>query len=429
MIELRSDQRTTVDKGLVILRRYNLLYMACEVRTGKSVMSMTIAKEIGWRNVAFITKKKAISSIELDYQKLGHIFNKFTVINYESVGKLHPIYDGYICDEATSLAAFPKPGKYCQLVKKLIGKKPVILMSGTPTPESPSQIFHQFWVSYYSPFSIFANFYKWAKEYVKQYEIKDARGKVIKKQVKQIYIRGIPFSDYSEGLEDKIKEITKHYTVTLSQQEAGFTSFVDEEILWVDIDKRLYDLMKVLKKDKVYRLKSNGEYLLADGPAQLQQLCHQISSGTAITSSKKRVTLDESKVWFIKNRFAGQKIAIYYKFIQEGELLRRIFPNHTDVPEEFNSRTDCTFICQMVSGRMGLNLSTADALVMYNIDFSATTYFQVRARMQKQDRTKASKLYWIFSRHGLEKFVYKAVCAKKDFTLDYFRQASKTLFE
>lgn len=426
MIELRPDQRDTVDKGKAILKRYNLLYMACEVRTGKSLMSMTIAKELNFRRVCFITKKMAASSIKADYLNLGHQFEKFYVTNFEQTPNLFPEYDLFIIDEATSIAAFPKPGKYCQAIKKLVDKKPVILMSGTPHPESPSQIFHQFWVSYYSPFSVYKNFYQWSKDYVKHYDIRDGRGNIIKHQVKQKYLGGFTVNDYSEGIEEKIKDVTKHYMVTLSQKEAGFKSEVDEEILWIDIDPRLYQLMKVLKKDKVYRMK-NGNHILADTPAKMQSVMHQISSGTIITEEETRHTIDESKAKFIKQHFAGKKIAIFFKFIEEGNILRRYFPLNTTVPEIFNERDDVTFICQVVSGRMGVNLSTADALVMYNIDFSATTYFQARARMQSQSRTKASKLYWIFSKKGLEKHVYDAVSRKKNFTLQYFDKAYKLI--
>lgn len=406
MIELRPDQISTVAKGFEILKRYNLLYMACEVRVGKTIMSLTIAKQMQWKRVCFVTKKMAISSIKSDYIKMGHVFEKFTVTNFEQVENLFPEYDGFIIDEATSISRFPKPGVYCKALKKLIVKKPVILMSGTPTPESPSQIFHQFWVSYYSPFSVSKNFYYWHKEY----------GIPNKK-----FFKGLQFADYSKAHENKIKEVTKHYMVTLSQEQAGFTSHVDEEIMWVDIDERLYKLMALLKKDKVYKMKS-GNYIVADTPVKMQSLFHQISSGTVISEEGTRHVLDESKAWFIKTKFAGQKIAIFYKFIQEGELLRKMFPMHTDVPEIFNERDDCTFICQFVSGRMGVNLSTADALVNYNIDFSATTYFQARARMQSQTRTKASKLYWIFSRNGIEKHVYSAVTRKKPYTLNYFKK-------
>jgi hypothetical protein len=415
---LRPEQRTTVDAGKIILKRYNLLYMACEVRVGKTIMSITIVHELGFKHPCFITKKMALSSVEGDYAKSGLQFSSFKATNFEQVPNLHPVHDVYIIDEAVSCGAYPKPGKYTKDLKQLIGKKPIILMCGSPTPESPSQIFHQFWLSEYSPFSVHKNFYFWAKEYV---------------NVKKKFVHGFQINDYSNANEAKIKEVTKHYMVTLSQEEAGFTSMVEEDILWVPINNQIYQLMDRLKKDKVYKLKS-GDHILCDTPVKMQSVFHQLSSGT-IKIEEKRIVLDESKAWFIKTKFAGQKIAIFYCFIAEGELLRKHFPMHTDDPELFNKSNQYTFICQVISGRMGINLATADCLVMYNIGFSATSYFQSRARMQSQARKTASKLYWIFSEHGIEKFVYKAVSKKMDFTINYFKKFLKeeseqvTMFE
>lgn len=304
--------------------------------------------------------------------------------------------------------AFPKPSERTKILKELASNgADVILMSGTPTPESPSQIYHQFWISELSPFaSHFTNFYKWAKEYV---------------MVKKKWVNGWELNDYSIARKDKIDAALKPYMITLSQEQAGFTSFVEEEIFEVDIDDRLYKLMKMLKKDKVYKMKQSNDVLIADTPVRMQSIFHQLSSGTIKIDNNYR-TLDESKARFIKQNFYGQKIAIYYLFIEEGNLLRRYFPKHTEDQQVFNSCDDYTFIRQMVAGREGINLSTADWLVMYNIGFSATTYWQVRARMQTKDRVKASKIGWIFSKRGIEKEVYKAVVKKKDYTQEYFRQ-------
>lgn len=424
MIIWRPGQRECCDAGKEILQRYRLLYMACQVRTGKSLMSMTIAWESGWKRVCFITTLKAISSVKSDYTtKFDHKFDKFTIINYESAHNLHDEYDGYILDEATKLAAFPKQTKVNLTICKLTlpRRRPVILMSGTPTPESPSQIFHQLAVSYYSPFSVHKNFYSWAREYCKQYEYKDGNGN-IKSRVKQKWVHGSSMNDYSEGLEDKIKEVTKHYTVTLSQKDVGFTSFVEEEIMWVEINPKIYALLKILKKDLVYKMKSADDWISGDSPAKLQSVFHQLCSGTVIGNNQTHV-IDRSKLDFIRTKFRGQKIAIYYHFVAEGEILREAFPLHTEDPELFNSESNITFICQMTSGRMGINLSSADWVVMYNIGFSATTYFQIRARMQDQARTKPSRLAWIFSTEGIEKKIYKVVTVKKaPYTLNYFKR-------
>ena len=80
------------------------------------------------------------------------------------------------------------------------------------------------------------------------------------------------------------------------------------------------------------------------------------------------------------------------------------------------------FASQIVSGREGINLSSADALVFLNIDFSAVSYWQSRARIQTKDRTKDAHIYWIFAKGGIEEKIYKAVMNKKDYTLEHFKK-------
>ena len=101
--------------------------------------------------------------------------------------------------------------------------------------------------------------------------------------------------------------------------------------------------------------------------------------------------------------------------------MKRVFGENlcTEI-DEFNS-TNKNIALQIVSGREGTKLSEAKALVFYNIDFSATSYWQARDRMTTKDR-KHNKIYWIFSIGGIEKDVYKSVTNKKDYTLKHFRR-------
>jgi hypothetical protein len=407
---LREEQRVVVDKCKAILSEKGLVYLAAEPRCGKTIMSMHVAHENGYRRILFVTKLKAISSIQSDYAASGLKFVTFHVVNFEQVLKTHPPYDLVIIDEAHGTGAYPKPTKRAKDIKLIAGKSDIMYLSATPTAESHSQIFNQLWISSKSPFIQYANFYKFSKDFV---------------NVKTRKVNGWTINDYSHAIQDKIKLLVDPIMVTFSQQQAGFTSFVDEEVLTVPIHPDMYKLMAILKKDKVYKMK-NGKAIICDTPVKMQSVFHQLSSGT-IKVDDDRFTMDRSKAEFIKNRFAGKKIAIFFKFIQERELLAEYFPNHTSVPEEFNNSTDKVFLCQMVSGREGLNLSSADCLVMYNIDFSATTYWQVRARMQTKDRIIASKIFWIFSDRGIERFIHKAVNSKLTYTSSYFLKDIKLI--
>jgi hypothetical protein len=72
-----------------------------------------------------------------------------------------------------------------------------------------------------------------------------------------------------------------------------------------------------------------------------------------------------------------------------------------------------------------VNLSTADALVMMNIDFSALSYWQARARLQDKNRTKEAIVYWVFSEGGIEQKIYERVLNKRDYTLEHFKRDFK----
>lgn len=67
-------------------------------------------------------------------------------------------WDLIIIDEAHRLGGYPKPPKNLKDIKKFKCDKH-ILLSGTPCPESWSQIYHQLAVSKFSPFAKYNNFY------------------------------------------------------------------------------------------------------------------------------------------------------------------------------------------------------------------------------------------------------------------------------
>ena len=143
-------------------------------------------------------------------------------------------------------------------------------------------------------------------------------------------------------------------------------------------------------------------------------------SGTVKFESGKSMVFDSSKAKFIKRRFKGKKIGIFYKFTAELRALQEEFGDElcTDLTEFQN--TNKHIALQIVSGREGISLKQADCLVYYNIDFSATSYWQSRDRMTTKDRLK-NDIYWIFSKDGIERQIYNAVSKKKDYTLQHFK--------
>src|SRR5690625_5954245 len=144
MIELRDYQEKISTDAVKKLRTYGICTLWMEVRTGKTLTVWAAAEKYGARSVLFVTRKKAMPSIEDDYDLLDPEF-KIVVINYESVHKFADgLYDFIICDESHGMGAFPKPSLRAKRMKKRVGDKSWIVLSGTTTRESVSRIYHQF---------------------------------------------------------------------------------------------------------------------------------------------------------------------------------------------------------------------------------------------------------------------------------------------
>ena len=403
-MKLRDYQEEIISKGTDVITEHGFVYLAMEVRTGKTLTSLGIAKQMGANRVLFITKKKAISSIESDYTMLKPKFS-LKVINYESLHKIEGSFDLVVLDEAHSMGAFPKPSKRAKQVKIIIQKNDplVILLSGTPTPESYSQMYHQIYAIPGNPFKRYINFYRFCDKYV---------------NVTQRPINGIYIKDYSKGL-PSIMEAMQPYFISYSQKEAGFKVQTNEHLLFVKMNPLTYNLAKKLKKDLV--IQGSEEVILADTPVKLMMKLHQIYSGTVKFESGVSKTLDLSKAMYIKEKFKGKKIGIFYKFKQELKALKEIFYDTLTTELEEFINTKKSIALQIVSGREGISLRQADCLVYYNIDFSATSYWQSRDRMTTKDRKK-NEVYWVFSEGGIEERIYKAVINKKDYTLNHFKK-------
>lgn len=405
-VQFRNYQSDIIQKGSEILGRHGLLYLAMEVRTGKTLTSLGIADKIGSEDVLFITKKKAISSIVADFDALKPSFT-LCVINYESLHTINPNinWDLIICDEAHGMGAFPKPSGRAEAVRDLIrlnGSK-VILLSGTPTPESYSQMYHQVYGIPNNPFSEYKNFYRFCDTFV---------------DVKQRKINGLFVKDYSGGLNTIIEKM-KPYTINYTQSEAGFMAETKEEILEVEMKESTYKLINKLKRDLV--VEGKEEVILADTPVKLMMKVHQLCSGTVKFESGNSMIIDLSKAEFIKEQFEGCKIGIFYKFKEEYNALKQVFGDELTSELSVFEDTHKNIALQIVSGREGISLRKAEYLVYYNIDFSATSYWQSKDRMTTKERLE-NQVYWVFAKGGIEHDIYKAVTKKKDYTINHFKK-------
>jgi len=257
-----------------------------------------------------------------------------------------------------------------------------------------------------NPFAEFPNFYRFCDKYVK---------------IREKRINGLVIKDYSNGNEN-ILEVMKPYTISYTQAQAGFVTTTTEEILEVEMRQSTYSLANRLKRDLV--IEGRDEVILADTPVKLMMKLHQIYSGTVKFESGNSMVIDTTKADFIKKKFKDKKIGIFYKFKEELNALKQVFGDALTTELSVFEDTDKNIALQIVSGREGISLKQADYLVYYNIDFSATSYWQSKDRMTTKDRP-ANNVYWVFTKGGIEQDIYKAVTKKKDYTVSHFKKSIK----
>ena len=401
-MKLTDYQIKGAKDGLEILKKHNIVYLAWEVRTRKTATVLTIAKD--FQNVLFVTKLKAISSIVSDFQKLGYTYN-LEMINYESIHKVKRTdYDLIILDEAHRLGGYPKKPKSLVQLKKLKCDYH-ILLSGTPCPESWSQIYHQLAASKFSPFKQYTTFYKWAKEYVNV--------------TKKFIAHGMQVNDYSDANIDMINSSISDLMLTKTQQEAGFKSTITDKILTVKMKPITYQIANRLLKDNIVEGKSG--VILADTGVKLQQKLHQIYSGTVKLEDGSSIILDTTKAEYIKDKFKGKTIGIFYKYKEEYNLIKEVFGDEITNDIQEHKENNISICGQLQSIREGVNLSLCSALVFLNIDFSNVSYRQARDRMNGLDRLK-NDVYFAFAEGGIESKIYRTVTVdKKKYDINAFK--------
>jgi SNF2 family DNA or RNA helicase len=414
VIILRPYQQQAVTKLFAILQTHNVAYLRGEVRCGKTLTVIAVAGQLNCQRVLIVTKKKAIPSIEADIKAMN-MQNAVAVTNYEQIHKrAGESFDLLIVDEAHGAGAYPKPSKRFRDLQQLKFAK-LLLMSGTPSPESFSQLYHQLNLSRYSPWAQFNSFYAWAKAgYV---------------TVRQKYVgTAMPVNDYSDANQKRILADMEHLTVQMTQSEAGFAQPIVEQVHMVFMRPRTYRLTKRIMRDGVIG-NPDCRSVLADTGAKVMSKLRQLWSGTVITEAHGSVITDDSKAQYIVRQWLGKsKVAILYTFDAERRMLEKVLRRAgiatVNTPEAFNTGDRETwFVGQVQASREGVNLSSADDLIFFGIDYAALSYLQGRDRASYLGRDRENRVHWLLASGGVEPEILETVRMKHDFTIAHYRNS------
>lgn len=314
-MKLKPYQLQLTEKALAAINRHRLVYLAMETRTGKTPVSLLTAARTALSEpvdeVLFLTKKSVIPSIQDTYAKLAPNYPDIAAmsLNILSMDSIHKAEPGknriIIVDEAHSFGAYPKPSLRAKKLRAISKGCIVIYLSATPTPESYSQIFNQLWAAHsQSPLIAgYDSFYKWAHDYVDIRERRIAAGRVIR--------------DYSRADGERIQAYLAGVTVSITQEEAGFTVHeVKEHFYNIPMPDHINSAVKSITRDQLCFIENT--IITAPTAAAKMSKIHQLCSGTVIDDHEDGMIISTHKADKIKFILAlYPKIAIYYKYIQE----------------------------------------------------------------------------------------------------------------
>jgi hypothetical protein len=401
-MELYEHQEELINQAKPILRKYKLVYIAAETRTGKTLAAIHLLKD-DFKKILVVTKKKAISSWNSDI-KLSKVKN-FDVINYESIHKMDSKeYDVIVLDEAHSIGSYPKPSQRAKQLKEMAKDKSIVYLSATPSAETYSQIFHQLWVSSFTPFEE-KSFYQWYKNYGED---------------DSIFINGMFIKQYKASHGEMIMDMVNHLIVTMTKEKANFDVFVNERIHQVEVNEDYLSALEYFKSNRIITIDENE--IVAETSASALNKLHQLNGGTIKVNDKLSLIVSHHKVNYIKENLGNdEKIVILCNYIKERDLLLTRLANSTDEVEEFKNGSFKYFIGHIKTFSEGVDFSYADSMIIYSLNFSATTYLQSKERLANKKRVKPIVVHYLFTKGGIDEYIYQAVSNKMNFTNSYYK--------
>ena len=221
---------------------------------------------------------------------------------------------------------------------------------------------------------------------------------------------------------DTSKEVvTGPFTVIKKKKISGTDEYkiIEEE----KDELKLSEFENILKRDKCLYI---GEDLVtAEGGASMLSKASQISSGILIDDDKQTHILSDIKVRKALKQFKGKRLAIFYFFVGEKELIKSVLGDDvTDNLADFQSGKSKHFMVHFRSGKAGIRLADADELIMFNVPYSFEQWYQSRQRRSSLLKEgKELKVWWIMTTHGIEQKIFDVVEAKKDYTIKHYKKS------
>lgn len=386
-------------------------YVVAKPRTGKT--RPVIQFVCDFERVLVLTKKAAIGGWLSEMKEMGVEGSGWLVTNYEKIrgksyGEIEKVeWDALVLDEAHSLGKYPKPN-LC--VKGIWGLKAGVRIgiSATPCAESYSQLFHQAKALRLNLWKDEKNFYSWHRKYGESDLIR-ANGRMLETYKK---CKDVVWEDFS-GV-----------CAVVDRQEA-MPSFVEAEDVVVELEgDEVLEMCDELRREGL--LEIDGKIILGDTPMAVAQKSAQMCCGAVLDDQGEVVRVWEGKFDWI-SRFKGVKTAILTAYKAEATIILEKYPDVeiTDDFERFRAMGDSGwFVGSWQRFARGVDLSSAEALVITCCPWSAEGLEQGRDRILNRARTDRAQVFFPVIKGGVDAMIYSVVAGeKRDFTARQYERA------
>ena len=378
-----------------MIETYGMAYLAWEERTGKTLTAILAIEGLsGVEKIQVVTQKKAIAGWEETLAAFKHK-KQYSVTNFHNAHKQDKP-DLVIIDEAHNfLSAFPKPGKIWREMRILCKGLPLLYLSATPHAQGVQMLYHQFALSYRTPWILYPNFYSWFKSFGHLY---------------QIEMQGRKVNQYDKCDIDFVLGCVDHLFLTKTRQELGFAYEPEDKIHHIELNEMTKLVYNDLLDHNLVEL--NAGTLVCDTTSKLRFSLHMLEGGTAKIDEQRFVLANREKVDHILEHFGDTKdLVIMYNYIAEREKLEAIFEHAA--------------ILQATSYAEGVDLHEYKDLVIYSQDFRTAKHTQRRARQANIKRDTPIIVHFLIVKKAISHQVYKTVSKnKKNFVDSVFERTA-----
>jgi len=152
---------------------------------------------------------------------------------------------------------------------------------------------------------------------------------------------------------------------------------------------------------------------------------HQLTGGTIKINSEVSLIVSRHKLRYINENLSNyKKIVILCNYVKERDLLLEDLESVTDDPVKFKNEDYKYFVGHIKTYSEGVDFSYADTMIIYSLNFSATTYLQSKERLANKKRTKPIEVHYLFTLNSIDEYIYQAVSNKMNFTNRYYRSVA-----